>query len=168
MTRFQRVLTAAALTAATLGFAGSANAANFICNPAPGVCTFDGTTGGIVNSIVKGATSTDRFYFTVSSAGEFLFNWTTSKLSLTSANFNGGAAFAPIFGQDYSFNVLAAGTYFLEVTSHNGTERASTFVTSADFAAVPEPAVWGMMIGGFGLGGMALRRRHARGSAALA
>ncbi|MBC9032814.1 FxDxF family PEP-CTERM protein [Sphingomonas sp. JC676] len=168
MTRFQRILTAAAVTAAAFGFTGSASAANFICNPAPGVCTFDGTTGGIVNSIAKGSTHTDRFYFTVSSAGEFLFNWTTSKLSLTSANFNGGAAFAPVFGQDYSFNVLAAGTYFLEVTSHNSTERTSTFVTSADFAAVPEPAMWGMMIGGFGLGGMAMRRRRALGTATFA
>jgi hypothetical protein len=33
--------------------------------------------------------------------------------------------------------------------------------------AVPEPAGWGMMIGGFGLAGMTLRRRKL-GAAALA
>ncbi|MET0307171.1 MAG: PEPxxWA-CTERM sorting domain-containing protein [Sphingomonas sp.] len=43
-------------------------------------------------------------------------------------------------------------------------------VTAADFAvdrvyavaAVPEPAAWGMMIGGFGLAGAAMRRRRVR------
>jgi hypothetical protein len=28
------------------------------------------------------------------------------------------------------------------------------------FGGVPEPATWGLMIGGFGLAGMALRRRR--------
>ena len=33
---------------------------------------------------------------------------------------------------------------------------------TTDVSAVPEPAAWGMMIGGFGLAGMAMRRRKVR------
>ena len=40
--------------------------------------------------------------------------------------------------------------------SNNGDNFGSI---SFDIQAVPEPAAWGMMIGGFGLAGMALRRR---------
>ncbi|WP_213980509.1 FxDxF family PEP-CTERM protein [Sphingomonas sp. dw_22] len=167
MTRFKRIVLAALATTATLGVSSTASAADFICQPTPGACTFDGTTGGIVQTIAKDTTSTDRFYFTVATAGDFLFNWTTTSLSLFSASFDGGSAFAPVFGQNYSFSVASAGTYFLEVTSQNGTTHNASFVTSADFAAVPEPAVWGMMIGGFGLAGLTLRASR-RKAAALA
>lgn len=167
MTRFKRILLGAMATAATLGVSGTASAADILCKPEAGACTFDGTTGGIVQSVAKGATRTDYFYFTVATAGDFLFNWTTSNLSILSASFNGDTAFAPIFGQDYGFHADAAGTYFLEVVSQNGTTRNASFVASADFAAVPEPAVWGMLIGGFGLAGLSLRTNR-RKAAALA
>jgi hypothetical protein len=38
-------------------------------------------------------------------------------------------------------------------------------IASPDAAAVPEPAAWAMMVGGFALAGTALRRRAARATA---
>jgi hypothetical protein len=53
------------------------------------------------------------------------------------------------------------GTYGL--TEYQGTGTYSLTI-SAVSAAVPEPAAWGMMIGGFGLAGAAMRRRgYAKG-----
>ncbi|MHA6718331.1 PEPxxWA-CTERM sorting domain-containing protein [Sphingomonas sp. RS6] len=43
-----------------------------------------------------------------------------------------------------------------------------TFTTDATGGAVPEPAAWAMMIGGFGLAGAAMRRRRSVAGQALA
>jgi hypothetical protein len=66
-------------------------------------------------------------------------------------------------------DILPGGGFFFQ---NNGTDFASLFANNwsgfgesndvafkATFAAVPEPATWAMMIGGFGLAGMAARRR---------
>jgi hypothetical protein len=39
---------------------------------------------------------------------------------------------------------------------------AAGIVANADVTAVPEPATWAMMLGGFGLAGAVLRRRAVR------
>ena len=81
-------------------------------------------------------------------------------LGLTSAAFNGyngvsnfsqtpGATYFPGPGQSARFS--ANGSAF-EITGFEG----GTFA-----AAVPEPASWALMIGGFGLAGFALRRRSS-------
>jgi hypothetical protein len=51
----------------------------------------------------------------------------------------------------------ANGTYTNEEVGFN----LATLTVSGSANAVPEPAAWGMMIGGFGLAGMAMRRRRA-------
>jgi hypothetical protein len=77
-----------------------------------------------------------------------------------------------------SYGTMIAGnagftTYSLFFTpTASGTLQLSFGTTSADnigplldnvsVVAVPEPAAWGMMIGGFGLAGMAVRRRAAK------
>jgi hypothetical protein len=43
----------------------------------------------------------------------------------------------------------------------NAPSHAAAYIT-IDQAPVPEPAVWGMMIGGFGLAGVSLRYRRTR------
>jgi hypothetical protein len=56
-------------------------------------------------------------------------------------------------------NIFSAGTLSNFAGSMNG-EFDWTITNS-----VPEPAVWTMMIGGFGLAGAALRRRRAPAAA---
>jgi hypothetical protein len=168
MTRFKRIVTAAAVTAAAFGLSGTANAATYLCNPAPGQCSFDGTTGGYGNIKLNAQqTASNTFSILFSAAGEAVLTFTTAKLTFLSATFN-GITFTPVAGAEYVFNILTPGTYDLVVSAANSTNTVASYSGTIDVAAVPEPAVWGMMIGGFGLGGMALRRRRKLGAAALA
>lgn len=45
--------------------------------------------------------------------------------------------------------------------------NAANVIAEPDAAAVPEPATWAMMLGGFGFAGLALRRRSLRTTASL-
>lgn len=54
--------------------------------------------------------------------------------------------------------------YYVALFSGDGISAGEDFagvVTISNGAAVPEPATWALMISGFGLAGMALRRRRA-------
>jgi len=64
----------------------------------------------------------------------------------------------------FSIPVLAS-SYRIDIT--NGTDYATIF-GEAQTGAVPEPATWGLLIGGFGLAGASLRRRRERTRASLA
>lgn len=59
--------------------------------------------------------------------------------------------------QRLNFSDLAAS---LNIQTWNG-EVVTASVTFQDYAPVPEPATWAMMIGGFALTGATLRRRRA-------
>ena len=56
---------------------------------------------------------------------------------------------------------LAPGNHSIDVTGNWG-PKGGSFGGQLDFtvAAVPEPATWSLMIGGFGLLGAAMRRRR--------
>lgn len=55
------------------------------------------------------------------------------------------------------------GTYSFSEGTYAGSTNLSGVITSISIAkAVPEPATWAMMVAGFGLAGVALRRRSAR------
>jgi hypothetical protein len=45
---------------------------------------------------------------------------------------------------------------------NNADDNHDDFIIRATIAAIPEPATWAMMVGGFGLAGAAIRRRPAR------
>lgn len=155
----KRFVTAAALAASTIGLAGTAHAGTFLCNPAPGICSFDGTTGGFSNvKRAAGQTASDTFKILFPSAGIATLTFTTAKLTFGGATFD-GLGFTPVSGQQYVFNVAAAGTYDLVMSVTNPGKRVSSYSGTVDFAAVPEPAGWAMMIGGVALVGFATRRR---------
>ncbi|MET0309029.1 MAG: PEPxxWA-CTERM sorting domain-containing protein [Sphingomonas sp.] len=62
-----------------------------------------------------------------------------------------------LLGANGSFVASSSGTLNLFYWDSNSGDNFGSI--SFDVTAVPEPAAWGMMIGGFGLAGMALRRR---------
>ncbi|MHA6720045.1 FxDxF family PEP-CTERM protein [Sphingomonas sp. RS6] len=165
MFNFKRVATVAAFAVSAFGIAGSANAAEFMCTPAPGQCSFDGTTGGYSNvKRAAGETASDIFHILVDAPGQLILTFTTAKLTFDSATF-AGVTFSPVAGQEYLFNIATAGTYDLLLTVSNPTSTVASYSGTIDVAAVPEPAMWGMMIGGFAMGGMALRRRRSTAAA---
>lgn len=60
-----------------------------------------------------------------------------------------------------SFNALAQPiTRFTFISTNGGT--LNTGIDNVAITAIPEPATWGLMIGGFALAGAAMRRRTAR------
>jgi hypothetical protein len=62
---------------------------------------------------------------------------------------------------------LAAGTYTVSFQGLANDDRTS-FIDNVSVAGVPEPAAWGMLIGGFGLAGSAMRRRRSQGALSVA
>jgi hypothetical protein len=62
---------------------------------------------------------------------------------------------------------LDAGTYTLTFTGL-ATNDSTAFIDNVSVAGVPEPAAWGMLIGGFGLAGGAMRRRRGQGALSVA
>jgi hypothetical protein len=55
---------------------------------------------------------------------------------------------------------LAAGHYFLLVSGTVLSKAAGAYTGSATVSAVPEPATYGMMLGGLGLVGALARRKR--------
>jgi hypothetical protein len=87
----------------------------------------------------------------------------------TGPNFrNQGGPFAPLdfngLGARSTFGGSALDAFFALTTKNNANANTPIFtlgsVTVPAFNAVPEPAAWAMMIGGFGLIGAASRRRN--------
>ncbi|MET0308399.1 MAG: choice-of-anchor C family protein [Sphingomonas sp.] len=59
----------------------------------------------------------------------------------------------------YTYDFVATGTSTTLNFASLDNSPYGAALDGVSVAAVPEPAAWGMMIGGFGLAGMALRRR---------
>lgn len=67
-----------------------------------------------------------------------------------------------IFGGYFDMNVNA-GDHFNSLVSPDASSRVQNLegMDGLRFKGVPEPATWALMIGGFGLAGLGLRRRRA-------
>lgn len=65
-----------------------------------------------------------------------------------------------VFGQGATLSLTLAGIHSVRFYSNGGTVGFDNFEFGDLAAAVPEPASWAMMIAGFGIAGMALRRRE--------
>jgi hypothetical protein len=97
-------------------------------------------------------------------------NGASSDIDFTSATLTGNGtttSYTKLLGEPNSLTELwsftpfqiAAGTYTLTVSGVSFGNKA-TFAGNFNVAAVPEPATWAMMIGGFGMVGGAMRRRR--------
>jgi choice-of-anchor C domain-containing protein len=77
--------------------------------------------------------------------------------TLTAANNAGNMLWQQV---SYSFVADNTGTALLRLAS-NSDDAYGLAVDSFAISAVPEPATWGMMIVGFGIAGVAVRRRRS-------
>lgn len=84
--------------------------------------------------------------------------------TLTAANTEANMNWLPV---SYSFVADGTGNALLKLAS-NQDNAFGLAVDNFTIAAVPEPALWAMMIFGFGMAGAALRRERKRGASALA
>ncbi|KTF67245.1 hypothetical protein ATB93_18575 [Sphingomonas sp. WG] len=159
MKRLKVLLAGAAAMAGSMALAGSAQAATYVCTTGP-VCSFDGTTGGFTVRRAAQTTAGDLFEIVFATAGTLKVTLTSAQANFTHLAFL-GQSFTPSKGTPYAFNIASSGTYLLSLTTQNGTARPAAFSGTFDFAAVPEPAAWGMMIAGVAMAGAALRRRRA-------
>ena len=151
-------------------------AAAALCLAAPSFAattiSFDGRAGTFGNADVGGGIFNDTFTFNLASMG--MLGATISSIAIdaasdidfTSVTFN-GIEFTNVASDGYEFRALRsapalAGMQTLTVSGTSGGNAAysGTLAFAAATAAVPEPATWALMIGGFGIAGGALRRRQ--------
>jgi hypothetical protein len=64
-----------------------------------------------------------------------------------------------LIGYGTTISLASAGHIYAQVNDNFYPNNGGAF--TVDVAAVPEPAVWGMLVGGFGMAGFAIRRRRA-------
>lgn len=115
--------------------------------------------------------STSTLSQTVSlNAGTYVVSWLAGgrlnysgavnyTVSLGNQIFSGGLTQHQAFTPTNATVTLGAGTYDLTFTAHTANGDNSALIDKVSItAAVPEPAMWGLMIGGFGLTGTAMRR----------
>lgn len=154
--------------AAAMAVAAPASAATYI--------TFDGNSGTYGNDLIETSPFTDIFNFTLDTAGRFAAtlsstavssatNVNFSRVVLTGPGLGAGIDFTPIISgvvefRTLSSTLLSAGSYTLSVAGTSGNE--GSYAGDLSFAAVPEPATWGLMILGFGMVGGAMRRRAVK------
>ncbi|PZQ64099.1 MAG: hypothetical protein DI570_06635 [Phenylobacterium zucineum] len=119
--------------------------------------TVAAATGLVASPVVPDGAKSFSLAFTDFDAGEqFAFDIDVDRI-LGSATVVGNQLIGAEVWFDFSDGTRALG-YLRAVP---GQARASTFVTERIInTAVPEPATWALMIGGFGLAGAALRQRR--------
>lgn len=95
--------------------------------------------------------------------------------SITVTGFREGASifrelFSPqnVQNQTLALQSSASPVDRITVATHGFIINLDNFVVDRAVAAVPEPATWAMMVGGFGMMGVAMRRRRRQATVALA
>ncbi|NLS27303.1 hypothetical protein S2M10_22980 [Sphingomonas sp. S2M10] len=163
MNKLKTLMIAAATAAGAVTMAGTAQASTFVCaNSAAAVCSFDGSGGGWNNlKVDKKSTVSQMFDLVLTQAGTLNVSITSTYLDLVSISFGGTTLTGLTKGVPYSFAVTPSNVaQVLTVTMKNTRNAAYGYSSQLDFAAVPEPAAWGLMIAGIGMAGGALRRRR--------
>ena len=169
----------AGVAAALLFGAGVANATTLVGQTVSVNLTANGQDFGTQNVLVgagndgnyfgntffdlNGGLNGDEFVYT--STGSFCgivcggnVVWTLSNL-----NFGGPLTAFLVLQQDVgpitvdSLTATSVSFHYRDGAIHTGVNVIGQFVSGA---TVPEPATWGLMVGGFGLAGVAMRRRR--------
>ncbi len=135
---------------------------------------FPSTNVQLIDLTVSG-TSGGNGSFTEADFGSYYFasfsrlNYGTELIGQALGNgFNFGSFGAGYGGPSGDFNIFAAtggaptGTFYFQLTASGGD---SLGVVSIAPSGVPEPTSWALMIAGFGLMGVSMRRRRAAVSA---
>ena len=164
-----KLLASAAMAVAAISTATTANAATFF--------HFDGVSGTFGhNNIAKGSFD-DTFHFVLPSAGVFGSTISSIRVSkLTNVDFSSvtlnGTAFTTLLSgvveARYLTLPVSEGEQTINVTGTSGGNASYAGTLAFVASAIPEPATWAMMIGGFGMVGGAIRRRQRDGRIALA
>ncbi len=127
-------------------------------------------TSGIINQLYNNSSLSSNMAFTICDNGscQTLFTGVAGVRALNNdlTAFNSWAGTGSYAGtggffDNYRFTFSGAGSYFGNTAPST---PASTGPSASLFLAappIPEPATWAMMILGFGLVGMAMRRRRA-------
>jgi len=175
MKRTTSLLAACVLAVATLGPASAADisappqALDLVSNTA-------GFFGDAFDAGNNGNTFADRFTFTV---GDYPFNMdaivaSISRSAATGLDITGLSVYTSTDDLLASGNVLSSGavdawqvggdlidpgSYYLQVNGTVVSDGASSYGGAVLLTPVPEPAMLGMLAGGLGLIGVALRRR---------
>ena len=176
-----KLLATAAAFAATMALASApAHAVTVVpMNTSP--FSLPGNPSGVIpaNTFAVGTNTYDFTFTTIGGTYNTLMQMQASKVAngapqgLSFELFKGlpgsGVAVAPSGGSATAATLLtsiAAGNYYLEL---NTTSAPNELVTGGItlLSAVPEPATWGSMILGFGLLGLAARRRRGLSVAAI-
>ncbi len=177
MSRIHTLLISTAFGAAVALASAPAQATAVItCNNAtnPTTCNF-----GNSDPTVGIGAFTDYYHFTLAFARVLTGSFGNYYLNITqNVNFPTGGGSSTVSGGTLSTPVpftvtqtpnpdvrsigpvtIGAGNYTVQVNGHS---QANGFYSGVlNFGAVPEPAVWGLMILGFGAVGAGLRRRKA-------
>lgn len=167
MNRFKTMMIAAATMASAFTFA-SAQAATIACvNMSNAACRFDGKSGGWDDlEIAQRSVVTQSFALTLQNPGALDVTIESTDLDLVALSFGGTTLTGLTKGTMYVFSVSPAYVpQLLTVVMKNATDTAHGYSGQLNFTgegavAVPEPATWALMIGGFGVAGGALRRRR--------
>ncbi len=163
MNKLKTMMIAAATAAGALSMAGTAQAATIACvDSAVAVCSFDGSGGGWNNiKVAKKTTVTQAFSLALGAPGVLHVSISSFYLDLVSLSFGGTTLTDLVKGEVYSFAVEPSpAPQLLTVVMKNNTNKSYGYSSQLDFAPVPEPAAWGLMIAGFGMVGGTLRRRR--------
>jgi hypothetical protein len=140
-------------------------------------------TAGFVGLHSVAGAFEDTFTFTPDVSGFFkgslvtTSSGKTSNINFTSATINGVSyAFSPTGDNEFGFSDLTFGTgpFILKLFGvagpdlKPGTKINASYSGTLNISAVPEPATYGMMLGGLGLFGFIARRRKQSGSRDIA
>ena len=165
--RVQTIIAAAAAAAAVLGAAGAASAS---------VYTFVGSwqvdqgpgwpggppayTGQEAAALIFGGSASDYAISTIDSlvADINFSNWVSTWGGACGGSFPCGTVVAQNYKVSTGGNYVTPGDTSAYVSDWSRGEQYRNYAFTS--GAVPEPAAWALMIGGFGLAGAALRRRR--------
>ena len=169
----------ASLAAIATLAAGSAHATTIFVGPNASTTTFGHTSPGVLG----GSSFSDTFTFTLAHAGDISGTISSpyNKIKLGKKTLTQNLAFITVQldSTPWTFTTNGAGisasggmaqhkfnpgTHTVTVSGQNLGNTMSNYTAVLNFLPVPEPATWGMLIMGFGLLGVAARRRRQLGA----